>query len=264
MCISITSCKNTENNNNTTENKSTKVSDYSLIYKDGEHLIVFDDISKYQKNHVDVASFSFPTMKEFKDSVTKGLLTDWQKDIIASAFPKTPDGEIRSCDFNNLFVPVLPDETGNIVSVSWSGSSYGFTLSFDNSGSGSLRKLPQEQYDSIYQRNYVDVLNRESVTVTKTESLGDGKEAIYTTTDSAKLKRVRYTLFVDNKTIIVDKTFDLQYNHNLSKPSATVPQSITLYCTENDQHYIVSLRSLSQDPSDSWLSEFGITAYDDI
>jgi len=265
LCMFVTSCNNNTQTSEDidSENNAENMSDYSIIQKDGEYFIVFDDISVYQNHpHQDIANVSFPSMKNFKYSVTKGLLTDSQKRIMATSFKKNADGSIKSCDFNNLYVPILP-ETGNTNKVGWSGQSYSFPLSFENGISGTLSCLTESQFESKYQMDYVDVLNRETTTITKTESLGDGKTAIYYTTSTGNLKRIRYSLIDGDKTIIVDKNFRLKMDDPKLETSDTIPSNIRMYCTENGQNYYISLYGFTENPTDSWLSKFGITVFKD-
>ena len=107
-------------------------SDYSIIKNDDGYSIIFENSEKYKVSDdmlaCMIATIDFPSMKEFKDSVTKGLLTDSQKQIIANTFPKNKDGSIKCCDFNNLYVPTLPDGCA-VNAVGWGGGeSYSFYI----------------------------------------------------------------------------------------------------------------------------------------
>ncbi|MBR6682594.1 MAG: hypothetical protein IKL40_06390 [Clostridia bacterium] len=271
MCLMTLACSNQEIESGVADKEQTldeptlnydENMDYSIVSENGNYSIIFDNPTEYQINNQKLANISFPSMKNFKDSVTKGLLTDSQKQIMATSFKKNADGSIKSCDFNNLYVPILP-ETGNTNRVGWSGQSYSFSLSFENGISGTLSCLTESQFESNYQMDYVDVLNRETITITKTESLGDGKTAIYHSTSTGKLKKIRYSLTIEEKTIIVDKTFRLQMDNPNLETSDTIPSDITMYCTENGQNYTIYLYGFTEDPTDSWLSKFGITAFKD-
>ena len=252
LCIAMSACSNGES-------KQNSQADYKIIQKNGEYFILFDDLSTYQNDACQMAVISFATMKEFKDSVTKGLLTEGQKEIVVSSFERDSTGAIKVCDFNNLYVPKMPTN-GTVDSVYWSGASYSFSLDLGNDLFGSLYSLTESQYNEIYQRDYLDLFNRDTITVTKTETLEDGKVAIYYTTRAGQLMNMRYTLETGDQTIVVDKTFCLQMDTPLPT-SATVPSSIELYCTSSEGFYDVSLYGFTQDPTDEWLASFGLQKY---
>ena len=58
-------------------------SDYSIIESDDGYSIIFENSEKYKVSDdmqaCMLGSIDFPSMKEFKDTVTKGLLTDRNK-----------------------------------------------------------------------------------------------------------------------------------------------------------------------------------------
>jgi len=193
--------------------------------------------------------------------VTKGQLTEGQKEIMATSFQRDSAGAIMVCDFNNLYVPTLP-EGGSVNGVVWSGQSYSFDLNFDNKASGWLYCLTEKQYNDRYQRDYVTLFDRDIITVTKTETLEDGKVAIYHTTSAGQLMNIRYTLETDKQTIVVDKTFCLQMDTPVPT-SATVPFRVELYCTSEEGFYHVYLNGFTEDPTDEWLASFGLQKYVD-
>ena len=254
LCIAMSACSNGES-------KQNSQADYKLIRKNGACFIEFENLSTYQNGACQIGSITFDTVKEFKDSVTKGLLTEGQKEIMASSFERDSTGAIKVCDFDDLRTPKLPDD-GSVSKVVWSGQAYSFAVSFGNNASGWLGCLTESQYNERYQRDYLDLFNRDTITVTKTETLEDGKVATYYTTQTAQLMNIRYTLETDDQTIIVDKRFRLQTDTTLST-SATIPSLVYMYCTSEEGFYYVSLSGFTQDPADEWLASFGLQKYVD-
>lgn len=240
--------------------------DYTIVSKDGKHNIVFDDIEKYEDSErfkVPLATVDFPSIKAFKDAVTKGTLTDLQKATIAQVFKRDEKGDVLTCDFNNLYEPVLPAE-GAVGMVCWKGEEYGFLFGFSSKMHGVFLYEQQGLYNEIYAKEYENSFNNDNVAVTKIENLPDNKQAIYSTTRTADLKNIRFTLSDQGKTFAVDKMFCLRLEPELSalgSVSDTVPVSVTLYCMEGNQYYIINLYDLEEDPTDEWLLSFGITKY---
>lgn len=258
MCIMLSACSTHDNQSKNED----KYSDYKLISENNEFFIVFDDLNMYQEENQDTATIDFSTMKEFKDSVTKGLLNDTQKRIMATAFQKNSAGAIKVCDFNNLYIPKLPTN-GVVNGVSWQGQSYSFGLSLSDGVFGLLAYLTESQFNRSYQEDYVGLFNRDTINVTKTETLDDGKVATYYTTRTGELMNVRYTLTVGTTIIEVDKTFRLKMQSSELPTSSTVPSNVELYITSGDTFCYVSLYDFSEDPTDEWLSNFGLERFVD-
>lgn len=237
--------------------------DYSIVYDNGQYFIVYDDISEYQNaSNVDLASVDFATVSDFKNAVTKGLLTESQKATMAKAFQKSENGAVYICDFNNLYIPKLPKQS-TVRSVSWSGEMYSFSISLEDGVTGSLLYLTNEQYEKMYQDDYQGFYDNQNVTITKTETLENGKEEIFYSTDAGDFKLVRYSVSSKGKNIIVDETYRLRLNYPISSTSSTVPSSIDIYCIDQDQKCIIYLYDLKKAPTDEWLLEFGLEKYVD-
>ena len=253
LCIAMSACSNGES-------KQNSQADYKLIRKNGACFIEFENLSTYQNGACQIGSITFDTVKEFKDSVTKGLLTEGQKEIMASSFERDSTGAIKVCDFDNLYVPDLP-ANGTVNSVSWNGTSYSFSLDLGNDLFGSLYYLTESQYNERYQRDYLDLFNRDTITVTKTETLEDGKVATYHTTRTGQLKSVRYTLKTGDQTITVDMVFVLQTNYPELVQVSAFPSTVKLYCSSEEGFYQVVMHDFTQDPTDEWLASFGLQKY---
>ncbi len=238
--------------------------DYSLAVESGNHYMVFDDVNKYEllQNNSNLfmvhnGYVEFDSMEEFKDAVTKGTLTDSQKQTV-STFRKNDKGEIYTCDFDNLYAPTFPDN-GKLESLYWYGENYGLETSFDIAELCSLQYLTIDSYDNLYIL-YEGFFDQDHITVVKTENI-DGKTVTYYTTRVGSLKSVRYTLTDGTKTFYVEKTFNLNINNDVISSSSTIPLRIEMYCTDGDLRYRVGIHSLTEDPDDSWLLSFGLTPY---
>lgn len=241
-------------------------SDYKIISKDGKYYIVFDDISVYEISIPEDINISmlgtvqFESMKDYKETVTKGKLTEDQKVTIVSAFTKDENG-ILCCDFHHLYVPTMP--TGGIVDgLSWSGSTYSFSVKPDENIFGYVHYDTKSDYDRAYLSEYETFFDRDLVTVTETEQLDGDKVATYYSTSSGEFMRLRYSLSDGDKKIVVDKAYRLKMCDTSIPTSSTVPYQVDLYCVENDTYCVVQLFGFVENPTDSWLLEFGLAEYD--
>ncbi|NLZ70752.1 MAG: hypothetical protein GX907_05415 [Clostridiaceae bacterium] len=251
---------------NFTEDKDSapKEMDYSLVRRRGEYLIDFDDITKYQEGKQDFATIQFPSMQAFKDAVIQGTLTETQKRVIATAFPKDDTDAVILCDFDNLYVPIIP-MTGSVNHVSWGGGrkGYAFFLTFNDNVSGWFHFYTENDYNYMFREEYLSFFERENIAVTKTEPLDENKVATYYSTDAGDFMRIRYPLSADGREFIVDKAYRLRMNDKEIKTSSDVPYQITLFCVEGGERYTVRLFDLVEDPSDAWLMSFGIREFTD-
>ncbi len=266
ICLSLFACakgsgdgNSTSESSNVTENNP----DYTLKSENGEHYIVFDDISKYEKNDgssgMIMGELEFSSMRELKDTVTNNKLSDYQKKTVARAFKRNDSNEVLTCDFNNLYVPTTPAEA-SIDSVYWSGQSYAFSMLFADNACGYLYYITRDSYDNLYRSEFEDFFENKLINISEIDDSEEGKTVIYYSTSTGHFKRIRYTL-QNNKTMVVDKKFCLEINHDMAEASDTVPQSVNLYCNEGNSWYRLYLYNLTTDPTDEWLLDFGITPY---
>ena len=232
-----------------------KVDDYTLVKNESGCYFIFDDISKYQKDSLEgsmvAADIPFGSIKEFKDTVTKGLLEEWQKYGVAGFSDNGAD--ILTCDFNNLYEPTLPQEC-NAAEVYWEGETYSYLVMMTDQSFGYVSYHTKESYNKMYSYEYEKFFDRDTITVTEFEER-DGKEIThYKTSMGILFRRERYTLTNGNITVQVDKDY-YSSDDTLSR--------ITLYCTGGNLNYTVTLYSLKEDPTDEWLLQFGLKRYVD-
>lgn len=239
-------------------------SDYILICDGDKSFLVFDNIIEYEiKNPTSqiISGLYFDTMEEFKNTVTNGLLTDSQKRHMVLAFSKDSTGAIKICDFNNLYVPQLPANS-SVSEVYWEGETYSFFLTLNDGVSGSLGYLTEEIYNYIY-LDYLNFFDRDLITVTKIETLENGRVVTYYNTRGGEFMNVRYTLTDGDKTIVVEKEFTLSLYDNSHgfHVSSSVPDSVNLYGSYDDEFFHVLLRDFTTDPTDEWILSFGLEKY---
>ena len=255
LCLSSVSCSDTDNR----AQGKVKVDDYTIVTENGSYYLIFDDITRYDGPN-EIASLEFSSIKEWKNAVTQGTLSDHQKTVIATAFPKDDIG-ILSCDFNNLYAPTMP-AGGTVTGVSWSGDTYSFYLECKNSIFGYAHCYTEAQYHDVFQSQYENYFDKDTITVTKTEELDGGqKVATRYSTSAGELMQIRYTLSDADKTVVIDKTYRINMADETLAMSSSVPSNVTLYCVEDSVCYVIDLYDLDQDPADRWLMQFGMARY---
>ena len=239
---------------------SDKIEDYSILKHAGKSYIVFKEISIYENNGQQVPeSIGFSSIKEFVDSVTNGELKQWQKEIIATHFPRDKNG-VLICDFSHIYEPVAP--SGSTVDcVDWSGEVYSFFLTIDADVFGYVHYYTANIYNDIFISDYQEFFERDTITVTNTQILDDGKVVTNYYTKAGKFMQVRYSLSDEDKTFVVDKTYRLNTENASIHNSSSIPSNVTLYCVEGNIHYVVDLFGFTEPPTDSWLLTFGLRQY---
>ena len=236
-------------------------SDYSLKSENGEHYICFHDEAQYaKKSSSQLATVIFSSTKEFKDTVVKGKLSDDQKAVIASSFPRSVEGRIKICDFSNLQEPNLPSDT-MVDGVSWAGDSYSFSFVSSSDVFGFFFYYDtKEQYEKIYKEEYEGFFERDNITITKIEESNE-KVTTYYSTSASESKKVRYTLKRENKTVTVEETYRLKMSDSIFALSDTVPSNVKMYCVEDGKFYVISISGLRTAPNEEWLLSYGIKKY---
>lgn len=227
---------------------------YTIIEQNGNHYIVFEDPTVYQIWAVDVATVEFNSLADFKDSVMNDKLSVWDKQIIITSFTKDEVG-ILTPDFNNLFEPYMPDEF-QIDLLCWEGRGYTF-LTYTPSGiEAYITYHSQEHYNEIVQRDFEGLFNQDTVWIEGAIEMDDEKSITTYSTVKKSRTYTKYTLSDGNKTmLVVERTYGSEIDTD------TVPETVTLYCTEGDAHYVVNLYDFQERPSTSWLLEFGMHPY---
>ena len=104
---------------------------------------------------------------------------------------------------------------------------------------------------------------RKNINVTATEHLDGNKDVTYYSTSFGKFKRVRYTLNDNGRSLIVDREYRLQINHDFLEASKDIPSAIEIYCVEGDLRYYIGLTGFVEDPTDAWLLQFGMEKFDE-
>ena len=97
-------------------------SGYTIEKEDGEYYLVMDEIYSETGNSLNCEvepTVLFKSVKEMRDSILNGTLTEEQKNTIAK-FSKDENGKIIIFDLNNLFQPILPSDL-EWSCTSWSG-----------------------------------------------------------------------------------------------------------------------------------------------
>ena len=229
-----------------------RVDDNMVFIKDENGCyVVIDDLYKYQTSlgGMQLAYIPFDSIEDFYNTVNSGVLDNSQKELIAWAVRVYSNN--RTCDLKNLYEPILPQGC-DVLSVGWYVSYYSFSIKKSDEFRGYIQILNEEGYNQLYVRDFENIIG-ENDTVTHVENI-DGIETIYYYRSSRSYKNVRYTLQSGNKTVIVDKKFDMG-------TSEIVPSNIKLYCVENGNYYVVNLNQIYEDLSDELLREFGLKRY---
>lgn len=237
--------------------------DYRIYEKNGQCYIEFDNPDNYRNNDdVVFASVNFQSIDEFRKTVLGGKLTDYQKSIVAS-FSKDDIG-ILSCDFNNLYKPILPEGT-EIFTVTWEGQAYGF-ITANPTEECTFIIHTQDSYDSSFSYYYEDIIDdNDLITISKTEQLENNSgTAVYYRTSMGYFKTVRYSIEIQGKTYHVKEDYERDATNESKEVYSTVPYAVTVYCEEGDQRYSLFFTGMKNAPTKEWITSWGIQKYVEV
>lgn len=247
------------NSGNRKEESQNPDLEYTLLKTNEKWHLVFDDISAYsggEKN--DVCTLSFSTIEEMKAAIETGSLKEWQKQVVATSFVKDQVG-VKVPNLEKLYVPKIPVD-GVVDSVIWSGESYSFSVTLNKNIFGMLHVYTAEQYANIFALDYVSYFEKDTISVSSTETLDDGKSVTYYSTNVAQLMQVRYVLTEGNKTFTVDKTYRYTEENAGAEGSYSLT-NITMYCEDGNKKYVVDLFGFIEEPADTRLLTFDLIEY---
>jgi len=227
----------TDTESEETEKETFKLPDdapYSIKKIGNQSYLIFDyDESLKDKPVYDVIDMplEYSSLDELRKIVTSGKLDVEQlEEFLVKQFPRDENG-FKIIDFNeDLYYPAyLPDgwtirgNLGTPNDVTWYGSSYAFTL----------------RYNEEWSMSTVEIYTKESY-AEYCEKCGPSENA--------------RTIQKDGKKIIVDvKHFTTAYS--------TTYYSLELFMEENDTYSVWYLDDLDEIPGDDYLLSFGLDKY---
>ena len=227
--------------------------DYSLSVVDGRNYLNFDGGNASYSSIKGIVYFE--TVDAMVTAIRTNSLSPAQCETIRNSFPKDENG-IRIVDLDHVYDAALPDE---LISrgVIWEGPSYLFPFDDENNVTGYLNVLSPEDYATVFAKEYAEFFNREQITVTSRYHTEErNAEIILYSTDSADLKRIRYTL---PNGVTVDEKYVLTSRSGLLETSPTVPAFIWLYYESESFCFTGVIYGLTERPTVEWLSRFGLT-----
>ena len=241
---------------------------YTLKTVDGVHYIEVG--SEYApskedlKFNVAAPSLSFSTMDEMVDTVLNKKLDERQLKVVYR-FLKDENGRIRTVDFTNLAVPVVPENHTLSSKVSWSGRSYGFNVKGENDVLGFVACMTTDKFEGLVSSSYKQIYENEKRTITKEEKVEDrNATVVYSSTTVADLKNIIYSFQQGDTQYTVFEQYTLR-NDNPSSYiyiiSDVIPERVDVYVRKGDLCVEFQIRYLSERPSMECIKQFNVTKY---
>ena len=259
--FSLTSCNNLGNTVEVTDPNA----GYSIEKEGNDYYLVIDDVyNVYSEENnngsvdeltITAPSISFSSVKEMREKVLGGKLTDVQKKAM-SQFSKDENGKIKILDFNNLYDAKLPSDV-ECKYITWRGEIYSFILNNE----GYIRFVEEDEYEELYQREFGIPEDK----ITKKEETEDRSATVYYHyTDVAERKSIQYKLEIPGGYLYIEEeyllSFELADKFTSFKCSDTIPQNIYVMGEVNDKYFYCYMNTMdfSERPSVEWLSSFGV------
>jgi len=194
----------------------------------------------------------YPTFSSLSEMQQKLKTGDLAPEEIAELMRYAPKNTniVEICNINKLYEAMYPENI-EVEYIMFTGRAYSYELG--NSITGSITYLCQEEYERLYDAQYIHPLGKSGITILSVEQVDD-RNAEVLRYDNLSLgiecSHVRYTNKTDHGT---------QYILELYAEDTLI--SIKVFGVSNGAYYRVSLHDLEERPSIEWLSSFGLREY---
>ena len=238
---------------------------YSLKTVDGVHYIEVG--SEYAPSEEDLKinvaapSLEFSTMDEMVDTVLNKKLDEKQLKTVYR-FEKDKSGKIRTVDFNNLAVPVLPNNHTLSPEVTWTGRDYYFETSVENGSTIWAYCETADLFEGLMSREYGFIYENDNATITKEETVEDrNATVVHTQTSSAELRRIIYSFQEGDTQYTIFEKYTLRSNDPSVITSEDIPRYVMVFVRNKDFYVRFQIRDLTERPSMEYLKQFNVTKY---
>lgn len=241
---------------------------HRVFYSNEKCYIEFYENLDYQNDSPIMASSSpaYVTVQnagELVDKILKNDFTLEQKRMIYFA-TTGENGEIDRCifDIEKMYQPVFP-ENSEFQQLAWDGYRYTYTVRYADSFPVYFEVFEKDDYEEFYQRYVTDEISGfeskpDKYAITQ---LDDGKAVEYR---GDRCKYIIYNVEEGEKQITVKEEYHISESFD-DIVSETVPYSITMYITEGDANYCISIQDpykrFTTHPGEEWLLSFGMEPY---
>ena len=253
---------------------------YTLVNEAGENYMVFSD--EYLSNLTSedmqgsiLGYLTFDSVEEFKTAVTEGKMTQKDQEFVAKNFIQDETGRIKTCDFNDLQIPIVPSDIELVGGVDWqiNGEEYSFNVrSLDEKIGGYVMLMPPERYQYSINDFYESSIYNPAVKIEKSDVLNSWDEwerhskTIYTSTKNAKTKYIIYKFEYKGMNFHVVEHYTLWASPEIAplmpEASDSVPVTVTINGKKDDHGFKISLHGFTERPSMEFIKSFGIQKFE--
>lgn len=199
----------------------------------------------------------FTSISEMQQGIIRGPLSEYE----LCSLSRGATG-IEICDPNHLYEFTAPDEF-DLKYIAWRGKSYDCHLMGETAWGG-IDCYNKEDYTESFNNGYKDFLSNPNITITEQINSSDRLATVYYGhTAVAEEKFVCYELRVGDKKMYIQEEYLLKIEDGRLPVSSEVPSCIHFWGTENGGYFHGLFHDFTQRPSVRWLSQFGITPYEE-
>ena len=245
---------------------------YTVTEIDGKHYISFvDGNEKPQEgssgNAMIVKGIYFNSIEEMKQKFLKGNFTTAEVKNLKSQLTLTDKG-FEIPDMTQLYDVVLPDGwsvsyvtlTETDIQIAFRNeATYNEKIEDFSGESGYMILLTDEQYEKKYQKDIVSYIEEieDNKIQDKTEYLGYPCSMYEDVNDDVRLRVVLMKLEREGSTFEIMLTYCVEHPKK-EYVSDTVPYSVCMYGSANDQKFRVYLSGFENEPVKAFFDSFGI------
>ena len=233
---------------------------------DGAWYMIIDEGVEAQ--YGEEAGVRFSSLAEFRTAMKEQTFTEEQirsikASIPVSEFGKNQESGIKLYDYKRIYEPRFPSNFTLEEGVIWEGEAYSLTLAGTNEKEFCVFEVTTSKGYAQAFLSFESFLSQPSIVNDRMEEYGE-KRVYYYHTKKAELKSVRYTFEKDGYTYTVEERYRLGSTDSSAIVSETVPSRISIYVTNEDVCYIVTIHDPAKAYGYETLSRFAACAYTEI
>ena len=244
---------------------------YTVAEIDGKHYISFADGNEKPANSggnaMVIRGIYFNSIEEMRRKFLEGDFTADEVKHLKSQLTLTDKG-FEIPDMTNLYDAVLPEGwsvsyvtlTETDVQIAFRNeATYNEKIEDFSGESGYMTLLTDEQYEKKYQKDIVSYIEEieDNKIQDKTEYLGYPCSMYEDVNDDVRLRVVLMKLEREGSTFEIMLTYCVEHPKK-EYVSDTVPYSVCMYGSANDQKFRVYLSGFENEPDKAFFDSFGI------
>ncbi len=232
--------------------------DYTLCKENDNYFIIVND-SYYEKNisRSERGDLEFESVNDFLYKIKNEKFTEDELNVIVYAFNKDEKGNIAICDIDKMIAPVEKNGYVN-KKFFWNGENYAYYAEKNNDSFYYLYYCTKESFQKQFEHDYKNFFDKTNINLIDQKKIDDNKTEYNYSTTVGMFKSIRYEINVNDKNILVDERYRLSSENKELEVSSTIPYKVTLYITEPNNYYYLTIYGMTESPTKDMIIDFQV------